>query len=118
MVNNLALLTPMFEGDLDSYVFSGQAGKKIIKWPVQEGDYGLTARAGHLKALAVGDVLALLPTAASSVEDALGFVSVTYADTFVSDFEPVEHNGVSAPNVSEVPGAPLRGNWRDPPISR
>ncbi len=103
VVGNLALSTPMFEGDLDAYVFSGEAGEKIVQWPVKDGEYGPTVSAGHLQGIAEGDVLALLPTAASSLEDALGFVAVTYADTFVADLEPVEHNGTAAPEVSDLP---------------
>lgn len=103
VVNNLALSTPMFEGDLDAFVFSGEAGEKIVQWPMKEGEFGLTVKAGHLQGLSQGDVLAVLPTAASPITDALGYVAVTYADTFVADLEPVEHDGVAAADPSDFP---------------
>ncbi len=102
-VQNLALSTPMFEGDLDGYVFSGEATERIVQWPVETGEFGLTLRAGQLQNLGEGDVLALLPTAATSLEGALGYVRVTYADTFSAELEPVEHAGLSAPDPSDIP---------------
>ncbi|MEX0286130.1 MAG: caspase family protein [Paracoccaceae bacterium] len=109
LVNNLAMSTPMFEGDLDGYVFSGEAGEKVTQWPVRDGEYGLSVRAGHLQGLAEGEVLAILPTAASTVEDAIGHVRVTYADTFTADIEPVAHEGLDALDPADIPrGAFLR----------
>ena len=46
LVGNLALSTPMFEGDLDAYVFSGEAGEKIVQWPVKNGEFGLSISGG------------------------------------------------------------------------
>ena len=102
VVQNLALSTPMFEGDLDSYLFSGEAGTKIDQWPVRDGEFGLSLRAGQLQNLNVGDVLALLPTAASSVADALGYAKVSYADTFTTELEMVDYNGLAALVESNV----------------
>lgn len=103
VVGNLALSTPMFEGDLDAYVFSGEAGEKVVQWPVKEGEYGLTVSAGHLQGLSEDDVLAILPTAASGLDQALGYVRVVYADTFLADLEPVAHAGLAAPDLSDLP---------------
>jgi hypothetical protein len=102
VVQNLALSTPMFEGDLDSYLFSGEAGKKIDQWPVRDGEFGLSLRAGQLQNLNVGDVLALLPTAASDADDALGYAKVSYADTFTAELEQVAHNGLVALAAGDV----------------
>lgn len=95
-VQNLALSTPMFEGDLDSYVFSGEAGDKITQWPVREGEFGMTLSAGQLHGLDEGDILAILPTAASTVADAIGYAEVTFADTFQTELEPITHEGLAA----------------------
>ncbi|MBM1817758.1 caspase family protein [Sulfitobacter pseudonitzschiae] len=102
-VQNLALSTPMFEGDLDGYVFSGEAGEQIHQWPVREGAFGLTLRAGQLQHMSEGEIVALLPTAASAVSDAVGYAKVTYTDTFTSELEPVAHEGLPALDVAEVP---------------
>ncbi|MEM6276286.1 MAG: caspase family protein [Pseudomonadota bacterium] len=101
-VQNLALSTPMFEGDLDGFVFSGEAGEPIFQWPVREGEFGLRIDAGRLQQLAEGEVLALLPTAASAVEDAIGFVEVTFLDTFEADVEPIERDGMAAVDPFDV----------------
>lgn len=102
-VQNLALSTPMFEGDLDGYVFSGEAGERIVQWPVESGEFGLTVSAGQLQNLGEGDVLALLPTAASGLGGVLGYAKVTYADTFSAELEPVEHDGMAAPDPAGLP---------------
>jgi len=102
-VQNLALSTPMFEGDLDSFVFSGEAGKKIVQWPVREGEFGLTIAAGHLQSLSKGDLVALLPTAASGVSDAIGYARITYADTFSAELETEAHKGLEAADPYGLP---------------
>ncbi|MEO0939338.1 MAG: caspase family protein [Pseudomonadota bacterium] len=102
-VQNLALSTPMFEGDLDAFVFSGEAGEAIQQWPVREGEFGLTVRAGHLQGLVDGTVVALLPTAASSLDEAIGYAEVTYSDTFTAELEPVEREGLAALDPYDVP---------------
>ncbi len=102
-VQNLALSTPMFEGDLDGFVFSGEAGEPIFQWPVREGEFGLELRAGQLQQLAEGEILALLPTAASAVDEALGFAEVTYADTFNAEIEPIEHQSMAALDPYDLP---------------
>jgi hypothetical protein len=102
-VNNLALSTPMFEGDLDAFVFSGEKGTPIAQWPVGEGEFGLTLRAGQLQNLAEGDLLAILPTAAAGLDQALGYAQITYADTFTAELEPTEHKGLAAPDITDLP---------------
>lgn len=108
-VLNLALATPMFEGDLDAVVFSGEPGGKIVQWPVRQGEYGLSLNAGHLQNLNEGALLALLPTAASPIDSALGYAKVNYSDTFTADLEPVAHSGLPAIEASALPkGAQAR----------
>ena len=108
-VQNLALSTPMFEGDLDAYVFSGEPGDKVVQWPVRSGEYGLSMRAGHLQNVSEGEVLAILPTAASKVEETIGYLSVAYADTFSAELEPVAHNNLPALGIDDLPrGAYVR----------
>ncbi|WP_238365068.1 caspase family protein [Mesobacterium pallidum] len=102
-VQNLALSTPMFEGDLDAVVFSGEAGTRVTQWPVREGDFGLTLNAGALQGLGAGDILAILPTAASGEDDALGYVEVAFSDTFTAELEPIDHAGLAAIDPYDLP---------------
>ena len=59
--------------------------------------------AGHLQGLSEGDILALLPTAASGMDRVLGYMKVTYSDTFNADLEPVAHNGLAEPDLDGSP---------------
>ncbi len=97
-VGNLALATPMFEGALDSIVFSGEAGERIVQWPLREGEFGPIIRAGALQGVTEGEVLALLPTAAASVDEALGYAEATFVETFQAELTMVDHNGVAPPD--------------------
>ncbi|WP_204112402.1 caspase family protein [Shimia biformata] len=108
-VQNLALSTPMFEGDLDAHVFSGEASGKITQWPVSQSDFGLSVKAGHLQGLTQGEVLAILPSPASTLNEALGYVEVTFVDTFTAEAEGIDHEGLAAYDEADLPrGAYVR----------
>lgn len=98
-VENLAQSTPMFEGDLDHIVFSGEAGPRVAQWPATQTDAGLTLAAGTLHGLRDGAVLAVLVSAADKIEAALGYVKVTSVDTFTATATPVEYAGKSLPKT-------------------
>lgn len=96
-VNNLARSTPMFEGDLDRVVFSGQAGPRVAQWPATQTDAGMTVPAGSLHGLREGSVLAVLASAADVTDAALGYVQLTSVDTFNATATPVAHAGKTLP---------------------
>ncbi|MDN5788645.1 caspase family protein, partial [Pseudorhodobacter sp.] len=97
-VKNLARTTPMFEGDLDRVVFSGQPGARVAQWPATHTESGLTIAAGSLHGLSEGAVLAVMATAADKTEDALGFVKVTTLDRFSASVEPIVQDGKTLPD--------------------
>jgi hypothetical protein len=98
-VENLAQSTPMFEGDLDHIVFSGEAGPRVAQWPATQTDAGLTLAAGTLHGLRDGAILAVLVSAADKIEAALGYVKVTSVDTFTATVTPIEYSGKMLPQA-------------------
>jgi hypothetical protein len=98
-VENLAQSTPMFEGDLDHIVFSGEAGPRVAQWPATQTDAGLTLAAGTLHGLRDGAILAVLVSAADKIEAALGYVKVTSVDTFTATATPIEYSGKMLPQA-------------------
>jgi hypothetical protein len=78
----LAQTTPMFEGDLDRVAFSGTPGARVAQWTAEVDEDGFSIPAGTLHGLAVGEVLAVMGTAADADADALGYVTLTAVDTF------------------------------------
>ncbi|SPH27580.1 hypothetical protein ASD8599_04046 [Ascidiaceihabitans donghaensis] len=102
-VQNLALSTPMFEGDLDAHIFSGTPGEKVLQWPVREGEFGLSLNAGALHGLKTGEILAVLPTAASATMDAIGYVEVLSTDTFSTELNPITHAELAAFDPYDLP---------------
>ncbi|RUS60727.1 caspase family protein [Pseudorhodobacter sp. E13] len=97
-VNNLARSTPMFEGDLDRVVFSGQAGPRVAQWPAEVTDAGLTLAAGTLHGLREGGILAVMASAADATENALGYVQITALDTFTATATPIVQDGKTLPD--------------------
>lgn len=106
-VKNMAKSTPLFEGDLDQVVFSGESGERVSQWQAEVTDAGFTIPAGTLHGLSVGAVLAVMGSAAAPDADALGFVELTSVDTFASTGQAVEKDGKVLP--AELPkGVALR----------
>ncbi len=112
-VKNLALSTPMFEGDLDAIVFSGQAAGKIQQWPAKRQDEDLHIPAGNLQNVNQDDILALLPTAASSTDQVIGYFQVSNADTFSADLVPVAFNDIAAMALDDVPKGTYLRRFQD-----
>ncbi len=81
---NLARSTPLFEGDMDRVVFQGEPGPRVAQWAATVDGDTFTISAGTLHGLATGATLALMGSAAEATENALGFVTLTRADTFTA----------------------------------
>jgi hypothetical protein len=96
-VNNLARSTPMFEGDLDKIVFSGISGPRVAQWPATVTDAGLTVQAGSLHGLSLGSLMAVMATAADTIDKALGYVEVSQLDTFFATTTAVSHADKTLP---------------------
>lgn len=96
-VKNLAKSTPLFEGDLDQVVFSGEAGGRVAQWQAEVTDIGFTIPAGSLHGLSEGATLAVMASAADADDAAIGFIELTSVDTFTSTGRPVEVDGKVLP---------------------
>lgn len=106
-VKNLAKSTPLFEGDLDQVVFGGEGGARVSQWQAEVTEAGFVIPAGELHGLAVGDVLAVMGSAADPDEAALGYVELASVETFSSTGQAVEKDGKVLP--AELPkGVTLR----------
>ena len=106
-VKNLAKSTPLFEGDLDQVVFGGEGGVRVSQWQAEVSEAGLVIPAGELHGLAVGDVLAVMGSAAAADAEALGYVELASVETFSSTGQAVERDGKVLPE--ELPkGVTLR----------
>lgn len=79
---NLARSTPLFEGDLDSTVFGGDAQGRILQWPATAKGDSLTIPAGRLHGLSEGAQLLLLASPADADEAALATYTVATLTTF------------------------------------
>ncbi len=108
-VKNLARSTPMFEGDLDNVVFSGEAATPVSQWPVEITDGVITIAAGALHNLTEGAHLALFAAASDADDQTLGTYKVVYSDTFSAELTPVQDDSDAAFETSEIPaGAFMR----------
>ncbi|WP_374434544.1 caspase domain-containing protein [Tabrizicola sp.] len=106
-VRNLAKSTPLFEGDLDQVVFGGDGGARVSQWAAEVSEAGFVIPAGELHGLAVGDVLAVMGSAAAADDEALGYVELTSVETFSATGRAVEKDGNVLP--AELPkGVTLR----------
>lgn len=98
---NLAKSTPLFEGDLDQIAFSTDPGERVAQWPATVEGASFTIPAGELHGLAVGAEMAVMATAADSLDKAIGWVKITSVDTFTATAEPIEKDGLALP--AELP---------------
>ncbi len=106
-VKNLAKSTPLFEGDLDQVVFGGEGGARVSQWQAEVSEAEFVIPAGELHGLAVGDMLAVMGSAAAADADALGYVELMSVETFSSVGQAVERDGKLLP--AELPkGVTLR----------
>ncbi|NKB27983.1 MAG: hypothetical protein GKR99_10675 [Rhodobacteraceae bacterium] len=105
-VLNRAQTTPMFEGDLQSRVFGGDAVPRVAQWPLSMADGYVSIPAGRLHGLVEGAELAVVASPADATGDALGRVTVDFVDTFVTEAVVAEDGALA---LGDVPrGAYLR----------
>lgn len=95
--------TPLFEGDLDRPIFGTSIEEAIHQWPIRVSATGAEIPAGKLHRLAEGSRLAVLPSPASPIEDAVGYLEVAAAKNLTSRLVPVEHEGMPAPSLADLP---------------
>jgi hypothetical protein len=91
--------TPLFEGALDAPVFGIAGEDAIVQWRIETKGEKLSIPAGRLHRVDVGTRLAVLPSPASGLNDALGYVEVVAAQNLRSSLSPVAHAGLPAPET-------------------
>jgi hypothetical protein len=95
--------TPLFEGNLDAPVFGTESGDYVRQWKVKVAPAGITVEAGRLQGVAAGARLAILPSPGSKIEDALGYLEVSSAETLSAKVVTVEAEGKPALAPSAIP---------------
>ena len=88
-VKSLARSTPLFEGDMDRVVFSGDAAPRLAQWPATVDGGTFTLAAGSLHGLAQGGTMAVMASAADPTEAAIAMVELTEVGTFTATATPV-----------------------------
>lgn len=81
--------TPLFEGDLDRQVFGATNIDPVAQWPLKVGPGGVEIPAGLLHRLSEGAKLAVMPSPASPIEDARGYLEVASATNLSSKLIPL-----------------------------
>lgn len=95
--------TPLFEGDLDRQVFGMAPDDRIAQWALKIDSGALEIPAGQLHRLSKGTRLAILPSPASTLDQAVGYVEVQAAKNLTSRVVPVAHEGLPALAVADIP---------------
>ncbi len=95
--------TPLFEGELDARVFGMEKIDTVMQWQVEIKDNQATIPAGLLHRLAPGTKLAIMPSPASELADAVGYLEVKSAKNLVSTVAPVTFDGKPALKLTELP---------------
>lgn len=98
--------TPMFEGLLDARVFGTEKLDTVMQWPLEVAATGMSVPAGFVQRLAPGSKLAVLPSPAAELVDALGYVEVRSAKNLVARVAPVAWNGKPALKAADLPPKP------------
>jgi len=111
-VKSLARSTPLFEGDMDRVVFSGDAAPRLAQWPATVDGGTFTLAAGSLHGLAQGGTMAVMASAADPTEAAIAMVELTEVGTFTATATPVGALPADLPK-----GLTLR-SWARSSISR
>lgn len=98
--------TPLFEGDLDRYVFGSADAARVSQWPIKLD--GMTAEipAGQLHRLSRGAKLAVVASPAAATEEALGYVEVLTATNLSSQLIPLRSQEAVAASSAGL--APIR----------
>ncbi|HEV7255983.1 MAG TPA: caspase family protein [Mesorhizobium sp.] len=93
--------TPLFEGDLDAKVWGMEGQEVAMQWPL-DAKAG-TVPAGTLHRLAPGAKLAVLPSPASDISEAIAYVEVKQAKNLSSKVAPVAWEGKSTVKLADLP---------------
>ncbi len=101
---NLSKPTPMFEGKLDAPVFGTDEEVSAQQWALSIAKDGkITIPAGQLHGLGKGTKLLVLPSPASTADEALGVLEVASADTLRSVLEPAADETHAMIDVAAIP---------------
>ena len=95
--------TPLFEGELDARVFGTDRTDAVMQWPVKVDNGQARIEAGLLHRLSPGSKLAILPSALSTLADAVGYVEVASAKNLESTVTPVAFDGKPALSLADMP---------------
>ena len=95
--------TPLFEGELDARVFGTQKTQAVNQWPLDVADGAAIVPAGRLHRLAPGTKLAVMPSPASDLAEALGYVEVRTAGNLESRVVPVAFDNKPALKLADIP---------------
>ncbi len=101
--DNRSRPTPLFEGDLDRQVFGSTPEDRIAQWAIKNENGTLEIPAGQLHRLSRGTKLAILPSPASPLDQAVGYVEVQSAKNLTSRIAPVAHAGLPALALADIP---------------
>lgn len=95
--------TPGFEGELDARVFGTEKTAAVLQWPLEVKDSAATVPAGLLHRLTPGSKLAIVPSAASDTEAAVGYFEVTAAKNLSAKVTPVAFAKLPALGIEAIP---------------
>jgi len=95
--------TPLFEGNLDAPVFGTGGGPNVQQWRIKVQPTGISVPAGKLHRLTQGTRLAILPSPAASIEEALGYLEVRSADNLTAKVSPVAFEDKPALAPGSIP---------------
>lgn len=98
--------TPLFEGALDARVWGTEVLDTVMQWPLEAKEGGMSIPAGLLQRLGPGTKLAVLPSPASELTDALGYVEVKSAKNLSARVAPVAWNNKPALQPTDLPPKP------------
>jgi Caspase domain len=108
--------TPLFSGtNLDAPIFGSSGGSLIRQWPIDTSK-GISIQAGILNQVTEGSMLAVLPSALSKAEDALGYLRVEKAEVLTANLAAAEYKGKPALAASAIP-AGAQARLVDPQVS-
>lgn len=95
--------TPLFEGELDARVFGTEKIDTVMQWQVEVKGASASIPAGLLHRLTPGTKLAILPSPASELDEALGYLEVKTAKNLSATVVPVEFNDKPALKLDQIP---------------
>ena len=108
--------TPLFSGThLDAPIFGSSGGSLVRQWPIDTSK-GISIQAGILNQVTEGSMLAIMPTALSKTEEALGYLKVEKAEVLSATLGSSDYKGKPALALSAIP-AGAQARLVDPQVS-